>query len=394
MALPSSSKTHKDLPDHLLHHIILPRLPFKFLNRLKCISNMYLLISTDAKFAVDQSRLADASSSGFVLMTPSGLAFYGDPTLIGVPDPSLNFLNPTPHKVKLVSSTNGLLLLYGEFSGKKSLCVCNPAIKEMAFVPYVVPEKYFCCEMGLAYDPCKLPDRYTIVDPLLNYHKDGIIYQFNVFRSDTDKWTNSIQRVYISRGYLAIKAVCVNGVIYWNCGNILLWYDTERDLAGSQTLPMVDGKLIEGIIDVGVYAGEITCCHTWRGGIEVWRLNRGSCSCWDRLHGTSWEDMVDAFDHFDFCHNMQLCSKKRADIFFDRCFICPVGFDGRFVYIAVRLKNQNNTEDLSEKWFGWEIKTGRVEEKWVITSKRHWFHRILKYANSMARVPQILIGAS
>ncbi|XP_078171593.1 uncharacterized protein LOC144565647 [Carex rostrata] len=360
----------KDLPEHLLHHIILPRLSFKCLNRFKCISkNMYELISVDAKFAADQSRSADTSSSccGFVYMTHSGLAFFPDPALIGVPDPSLNFLNPTsPIKIKLVTSTNGLLLLYGEFSGTKSLCVCNPAIKEMVFVPYVAREEIFSCEMGLAYDPCELPDRYTIVDPLANHHRDGILYQFDVFHSETGKWTRSRQKVNIRTIFEPIKAVCAKGVIYWLFGKFLLWYDAKKDLAGSLTLPSVEVTMLDFLRDIGVYAGEIMFFCVWSGKIMVWRLTGGSR--WDRLHAARWTGMVDGSS-----------------------FIRPVGFDGRFVYIVVPLKDKDNTKRL----LSWEAETGRVEEKGLVTLNEDWRgDRIFKYANSMARVPQIFNGTS
>ncbi|KAF3337435.1 F-box protein [Carex littledalei] len=358
----------KDLPDHLLHHIILPRLSFKCLNRLKCISkNMYELISTDAKFAADQSRSADTSSSGFVYMTHSGLAFFPDPALIGVPDPSLNFLNPTSlTKIKLVTSTNGLLLLYGEFSGMESLCVCNPAIKEMVFVPFIDRGKKFSCEMGLAYDPCELPDRYTIVDPLADHHENGILYQFDVFLSETGKWTRSSQTVNIRTICTPIKAVCAKGVIYWLCGKFLLWFDAKRDLAGSLILPVVEATTNVYSCDVGVYAGEITFFCVWIRKINVWRLTGGSR--WDRLHAVRLTGMVDGFS-----------------------FICPVGFDGRFVYTVVPLKDKDNTKRL----LGWEAEMGRVEEKGLVTLNEDWRgNGIFKYTNSMARVPQILNGTS
>lgn len=237
MAPPSSIKRYKDLPDHLIHQNILPRLPFKCLNRCKCISKeMYSLVSTDAKFAADQSCLAGTSSSGFVYMTCSRLSFFSNNlALVGVPDPSLNFLNPTNNycEIKLVSTTNGLLLLYGEFRGMMSLCVCNPATKDAAFIPNVVGKKYFRAEMGLVYDPCELPDQFTIVDLLSRYKRDGIMYQFDIFRSDTGKWTRSSQSIYINMIFKACKALCAKGVIYWYCG-YLLWYDVKRDIAGTR----------------------------------------------------------------------------------------------------------------------------------------------------------------
>ncbi|XP_078152578.1 uncharacterized protein LOC144547755 [Carex rostrata] len=379
-----STKRHIDIPDHLLHKMVLPRLPFKCLNRCKCISKeIYSLISSDAAFVADQSRLANTSSSGFVYMARNGLSFFPDPELIGVPDPSLNFLNPTSGEIMLVSSTNGLLLLYGEFSGMKSLCVCNPATKEMAFVPNAVGEKYFRTEMGLAYDPCELPHRFTIVDPLMRNHGDGLLYQFDIYHSDTGKWTRSSQSIYIDTILAAVKAVCAaKGVIYWCCGKFLLWYDIKRDIAGSLSLPVIEGKVIEGVTDVGVYAGEITCCRAWSGGIEVWRLTGGSH--WDRMHAASWDGMVNAFD---FCLGMQLRHKNKSDLFYKRRVVRPVGFNGKFVYIAVRLKYRDNTEKL----FSWEIETGRVVDNGMITIKGTWRgDQAFNYSNSMARVPQIL----
>ncbi|KAF3340794.1 hypothetical protein FCM35_KLT09638 [Carex littledalei] len=179
MAPPPSSERHNDLPDHLLHKKILPCLPFKYLSRLKCISKeLHSLISTDAKFAVDQSCSADTSSSSFVYMSDGILSFFPDHALIGVPDPSLKFLKPTSlyRELKLITCTNGLLLLQGKCSRKASLCVCNPATKEMVSIPENDGwEKYSICEMGLAYDPRELPDQFTIVEPPITNQKNSIL---------------------------------------------------------------------------------------------------------------------------------------------------------------------------------------------------------------------------
>ncbi|KAF3341090.1 hypothetical protein FCM35_KLT09934 [Carex littledalei] len=165
-----------------------------------------------------------------------------------------------------------------------------------------------------------------------------------------------------------------------------MWYDTERDLTGSLNLPVIEGKVIGGVTDVGVCADEITCCRAWSGGIEVWRLTGGSH--WDRMHAASWDGMVNMFD---FCLGMKLRNKNMSDLFYKRRIIRPVGFDGQFVYIAVRLKYRDNTEKL----FSWEIETGRIEGKGMITIKGTWCRdQAFNYANSMARVPQILKGIS
>ncbi|KAF3340805.1 F-box protein [Carex littledalei] len=387
MASPPSTKKHKDLPVHLIHQRILPCLPFKCLSRYKCVSKeIYSLISTDAKFAADQSRLANTSSSGFVYMTRRGLSFFPDPTLIGVPNPSLKFLNPTSiREIKLVSSTNGLLLLYGEFNGMKSHCVCNPATKEMVVVPNavnVVGEKFDYTEMGLAYDPCESPDRFTIVHPLMYDRRDGshgAQYQFDVFRSDTGKWTRSSQRISIYTISAAVKPLCAaKGVIYWCCGKYLLWYDIQRDIAGSLSLPE-----IRGVIDVGVCASEITFCCASSSQMEVWTLNgRGWGSPWELTHAEYWDSMADVLG---FCPGLDLRYQSMFDMNMGRT-IRPVGFDGQFIYIAVRLKHRDKTEKL----FSWDLETGRVEGKGVITIKGSWREdQAFNYVNSMARVPQV-----
>ncbi|KAF3340793.1 putative F-box protein [Carex littledalei] len=189
---------------------------------------------------------------------------------------------------------------------------------------------------------------------------------------NTGKWIHSSQSVNLGSYWEAVKAVYAKGVIYWRCGEYLLWYDTKRDLAGSVMLPA-----IEGTIDVGVYASEIMFCRAWDGGIEVWRLTGGSR--WDRLHATSWDGMLDAFD---LCHS-------QSEMFFSRHNIIPVEFDGQFVYIVVRLRNRYSTPRL----FRWETETGRTEDKGPINLRQTWYHtKVFKYANSMARVPQILNG--
>jgi hypothetical protein len=262
--------------------------------------------------------------------------------------------------------------------------VCNPATKETVFVPVINKSRFLCCKMGLAYDPCKSPNRCMIVDPELRNHKEGLLYHFNIFRSNTGKWMRSSQSIYIPTLMTAAKPECAKGVIYWLCGEYIIWYDTEKDLGGSLSLPVISeaNLLEERFMNMTVYAGEITFCRTWKGGIMLWRLNNGSH--WDRLHAASWDSMMDSFN---FCHGMRLRNKSWSDVFWRR-IVRPVGFDGRYVYIAVRLKYRERTE----KIFGWEVKTGRVVEKGIISIKGPYHDEVFCYANSMARVPQILDG--
>ena len=140
---------------------------------------------------------------------------------------------------------------------------------------------------------------------------------------------------------------------------------------------------IEGMIHVGVNDGVITFYRAWAGGIEVWKLTGGSR--WVRLHATSWDGMLDALN---FCEGMQLCRESQYEMFFGQRIIFPVGFDGQFVYITVRLRKDKMDKS---RLFRWETETGRVEERSPITIWEPWYsNKIFKYTNSMARVPQIL----
>ncbi|KAJ3691705.1 hypothetical protein LUZ61_020869 [Rhynchospora tenuis] len=367
----------RDLPDHLIHIHLLPRLPYKSLNRFKCVSKSFnSLITADAQFAADQARSAHASSGCFVYMSGCRLSFFPDPAFIGVRDPSLSFLNPssTESEVKLVTSTNGLLLLCGKFNGRKSICVCNPATGEAAFVSNAGREKSYRSEMGLVYDPYQSPHRFIIVELLLHNYGQGLQYQFDVFLSDTSEWNRSGQTVYIDGSTdAASKPVCVNRVIYWSCSKCLMWYNTEADLAGSITLPMIEGQT-----HIGVYHGDVVYCRTWDGGIEVWRLTGGSH--WNRLHGASWDSMIGAFD---FCHGMRLRGKSQPETFFNRWSPQPVGFNGRFVYFVVIIGKR---KDNRKRLFGWECDTGRVQDKGEVTGGCYP-DNVFNYVNSMARVP-------
>ncbi|KAJ4775759.1 F-box protein [Rhynchospora pubera] len=383
MAPPTKDR---DLPYHLIHTHLLPRLPYKTLNRFKCVSKSFnSLITADAQFAADQVCSAHASSGCFVYMSNCCLSFFPDPAFVGVPDPSLGFLNPSS-TVKLVTSTNGLLLLCGKFNGEKAICVCNPATREAAFVSNNGREKSYRSEMGLVYDPQQSPHRFIIVELLLHNYGYGLQYRFDVFLSDTSEWNRSRQTVCIDGSIVAAsKPVCANGVIYWSCSKCLMWYDTEADLAGSITLPVIEGKVVEGQTHTGIYDGDVVYCRTWDDGIEVWRLTGGSR--WDRLHGASWDSMIGAFD---FCHGMRLRGKSQSEMFFKRWSPQPVGFDGRFVYFkVVNLK----CRDKRERVFGWDCDKGRVEDKGEVAGG--WCpDNVFNYVNSMARVPPILSAIS
>lgn len=332
------------IPEDLLHQLILPRLPCKPLARFKAVSKVYqAMISSDTSFSTLQSLSPSPASTGFVYVEESGLSFFPNQDVIGIPDPSLKFMVKSPEHVKLLSSANGLLLFY-LFYPVNSLCVCNPATMQKEILPKELEEDIISREMGLAFDPHLASGRYTVVNPLFSISPDGITYSFNVFRSETGKWKFSQQRVFVPGSINApSRPVYAKGMLYWMCLDYLLWFDPENDCAGTISLPYYK-NLESARQEVEVFKDEISClCLTSEGGVEVWVLTAGTQ--WKRLHELSITNQIHESPE-NQCFGLgeyEILGQYSDSV---RNFVTPLAFDGRNVYVSVDSKAWSRKMDL------------------------------------------------
>ncbi|KAJ3688522.1 hypothetical protein LUZ61_017686 [Rhynchospora tenuis] len=307
------------------------------------------MISPKTYFATLQSLSPSPSSTGFICVNGRNLSFLPDQEDIGVPDPSLEFMVKSLQDVKLLASANGLLLFY-LFGGVNSLCICNPATMETKILPKEEPEESITKEMGLVFNPHVSLDKIFVVDPLFEASSAGIAYTFNVFSSQTGKWMRSKQKVFkpFSRNAPS-NPVYALGLVYWSCVDYILWFDPEKDRAGTIPLPYCYGSARQ-LVEVS--KDELACmCITSEGDIEVWRLIGGTK--WHRLYELCSDTLIHETSH---AHCFAHCSDEIGTWCILTDFATPLAFDGKNMYLSVNMK----------EW--------RQRKNWLISNKRIGFN--------------------
>ncbi|KAJ4805286.1 F-box protein [Rhynchospora pubera] len=346
---PENETIHEEtthLLDDIICHRILPRLPCKLLSRCKVISKGYnALIAPNTCFANFQFINPSPASTGFVYINDGKLSFLADQDNVGVPDPSLEFMVKSLKDVKLLASANGLLLFY-LLGGVDSLCICNPATMEKTVLPKEEPEDNIRKAMGLVFNPFASPKKYVVVDPLFKFSSAGNEYSFNVFSSQTGKWTCSREKVFMpGLRCPPTRPVCALGLVYWSCIDYLLWFDPDKDRTGTIQLPNCIG--LGNMREVEVYKDELNyMCITFEGEIEVWRLIGGTK--WNRLYELSTNTLIHE-NSPNLCFGLPISEAETRCILGN--YVVPLAFDGRNIYLAVNMK-------------AW-----RLEKDWLVSIK-------------------------
>jgi hypothetical protein len=157
------------LPDDLIFHGILPRLPFRVLLRFAAVCKAWRhLILDDPAFARAQSRCPSPASAvlarfhqgRFEVLTPGATA-----AAVAPPDAALSFLPVAGARLRLCSATSGVLcLMVSMASGGAGFFVVNPATRAFRAVRYAGGGGFKAC---LAYDPSTAHrDGFHIVVPV------------------------------------------------------------------------------------------------------------------------------------------------------------------------------------------------------------------------------------
>ncbi|XP_060192627.1 F-box protein At5g49610-like isoform X2 [Lycium barbarum] len=221
---------------------VLPFLPAKSLMKFRAVSKEWNQWIASPLFAYNQSFTFQKLSGYFY----QRLDFQGDPPTFlslhrsanGVPSPDLGFL---PDKVKVVSSSSGLLLCQGL---KDSYYVCNPATKDWKKLP--PPQYYHGSDPAavLAFDPqFNIESFYHVVAavPLL----DHPIVCFEVYDSESDSWrcspSDCLELENITS--LAGGGSYMKGVAYWNTSsNEVLAFNVKNEIPAVLRVPVIQSE--------------------------------------------------------------------------------------------------------------------------------------------------------
>ncbi|TMW99301.1 hypothetical protein EJD97_002788 [Solanum chilense] len=229
---------------------ILPFLPAKSLMKLRAVSKEWNQWIASPLLAYNQSSAFQKLSGYFY----QRLDNIDDPPIllslhrsaIGVPSPSLRFL---PVKVKVLSSSSGLLLC----QGKDSYYVCNPATKDWKKLP--PPQYYHGSDpaVALAFDPqFNIESFYRVVAavPVL----DNPVVCFEIYCSESDSWRCSPSDcLELENTRLAGGGYYMKGVAYWRntSSNEVLAFDVKNEIPAVLHLPILQSGQRGALTQIG-----------------------------------------------------------------------------------------------------------------------------------------------
>ncbi|KAM0890961.1 hypothetical protein ACQ4PT_026732 [Festuca glaucescens] len=292
------------LPDDLIYHGILPRLPYRVLLRFAVVCKAWRhLILDDPAFARAQARCPSPASAvlarfhqgRFEVLTPGASA-----AAVAPPDAALSFLPVTGARLRLCSATSGLLcLMVSMVSGGAGFFVVNPATRLFRAVRYAGDDGFRAC---LAYDPSTA-------------HRDG----FHIFVPVQERWclwrfwsfasAGAVRRVsgvevrLTPYDVFLSKPLYMGGRAHWLCdqGGVV-WYDARADAAGELPTPPSSllvgdggaerGRRLEGNRELVAWRGRIGIVSaSVDAGLAVWALSSSSPARWEMVHSRSWDEI-------------------------------------------------------------------------------------------------------
>ncbi|GKU94547.1 hypothetical protein SLEP1_g8026 [Rubroshorea leprosula] len=238
-----NSKIYMDLKD-IVRENALPFLPAKSLRRCRGVCRDWKLTISTPFFAHNQSNSFNHVSGFFVQTAPGVPSFVSlDPTVYGVPDPSLSFL---PEPVDIRSSSNGLLCCQGR-TGYRAYYICNPVTKQWRKLPKPEADHGTDPVVVLIFEPSLLNfiAEYKLICAFPS-ELDGI--EFEIFSSENGSWRISADICFGEASLIPTSGVYVNGTVYWLSSRGLLALDltTERSKIlyhGPGTLGVMNKKL-------------------------------------------------------------------------------------------------------------------------------------------------------
>lgn len=262
--------TMEDLTDDLLIEI-LSRLPFKVATQCQCINKKFRALISNHQFAVKQAVHLYLRSSMLICgrrICPT--TFYG--ILLHPPHDAMS-IPSQPHEVRILASSNGLLLLL--LRSTNLYCVCNPITGDYRMLR--CPNIGFNEHAGLAIDSrtvSSTPPQYKVVTISIKKSGSGwplqLRYEFEVFSQGF--WGKSSRSpVYENSQFVSGKSVCLNGCLHWlrKDGSIIAFDVVEEK---SRLIKKPPGFELGNSTWFGITDGMITMVLVLRKGIVVCTL--------------------------------------------------------------------------------------------------------------------------
>ncbi|CAN4083256.1 unnamed protein product [Withania somnifera] len=228
---------------------VLPFLPAKSLMKFRAVSKEWNQWIASPLFAYNQSSTVQKFSGYFY----QRVGMQGNPPIFlslnhsadGVPNPTLSFL---PEKIKLLSSSSGLLLCQGQ----DSYYVCNPATKDWKKLP--PPQCYHGSDPAvvLAFDPeFNIESFYHVVAavPLL----DHPVVCFEIYSSESNSWRCSPSDcLELESTSLAGGGSYMKGVAYWNTSsNEVLAFNVKNEIPAVLRVPIIQSGQSGALTKIG-----------------------------------------------------------------------------------------------------------------------------------------------
>ncbi|CAN4108612.1 unnamed protein product [Withania somnifera] len=234
-ALPADYISREDMKiKHVAKNHVLPLLPAKSLMQFRSVSKEWYNWIVSPLFSFQQGTSFQKLSGYFYQSLD--VDFQSDPSFlsldrcsIGVPSPTLGFL---PERVKILSSSSGLLLCQGE----ENYFVCNPVTEDWKLIP---PSQYYHGSdpaVVMAFDPQgNIESFYHIVAavPLP-------IVCFEIYSSQSNSWRrSSTECVELGDTSFTGGGFYMKGMIYWNTtSNDVLAFDVKNEITAVLHVPI------------------------------------------------------------------------------------------------------------------------------------------------------------
>ncbi|CAL5077843.1 unnamed protein product [Urochloa decumbens] len=399
--------SNKDIPEEVICYDIFPRLPFKLVVSLKVVSRRYRAQLTDnIRFATLQATLCP-SCPALIHIGRSGRessrysldVLSSTPSIVGVPSLGLDFLGcPIDNAhFHILASSNGLLCIrytpyhIGPLTPPPIIFIANPATQQAQPIPGAPQHLDQNRALGLVFDPL-VKQKFMVVQELPFTITNDMIteFRFVTFSSDTGRWVMSDTLITTNiKPVRCDKVVYASGVLYWDYGEDLLWFDVSRSVTGSIKMPWkLQESNFEGWEHHSIYVsnnGMLMCTTINKDGLTMYQLMTIGDHCWELKHKNGWKNIMETSgDAFQFCHSMKLRNGWQK-IFCERWFVRPLGLEnGRLVYLGVRLKWKT-----PDRVLRYDMDSGKVDNIGKELGNAFDWYCAFGYRNSMAALPPI-----
>jgi hypothetical protein len=140
--------------------------------------------------------------------------------------------------------------------------------------------------IGLAFEPSSSAPRFELVHLLRKTISDVVKYEFDVFSSNAGTWERSPAQLITKCYFKPTKVVYAGRLLFWDCTEQLVFYDTAAQGAGYIKMPPAMSLERYDEHEIGVYDEKLTLSRALDKAMELWRLtvNNGGQRRWVLMH--------------------------------------------------------------------------------------------------------------